>query len=371
MTLLPPTPDPTPRPFFWGWDDEHTPGADASHAARQVAPSPHAASASLGTGHTQVLPALPDVSVPAASGSVQRSGSARRPSVRSVLVHLLGVLLLAGLGSLSGASWRALVLPEHSTPALVARHIGRPPAAVPTPLASLQPPATPSSGAGMAPTPVPPAPTPRPAQNSSVPPSPVLAQDTFGRPDQPWWGTASNGLLWSGDANTSPVFAIRTGTGQIRGGTGFFTALLGPAVDSVQVTATGSVSHFSQAGAVNLGVVVHWHNASNYEKAYLDGRALVVMQRVAGVMTILGQALFAAQDGRSYTLQLVAVGSRLLARAWPTGTREPANWLVQVSASSLASGRAGIRVLMQPWCLITITSFQEQRVSEQTAEEGA
>jgi hypothetical protein len=362
MTGLPPSPDPTPRPAWWGWEQEPELEADACAATRQVAASLPAAPAP-GSGQTHPLPVSPD------AGAFLWSGSAGRPPVRFVLAALGGVLLLAVLGSLSGASFWTLFTSHHPLPSRVATRTGRHAAPVPTPaFPSLT--VTPQSGAGVLPTPVPPDPTPRPSPVIGRPRPQVLAADTFGRPDQPLWGRASDGLLWDGEANVLPAFAIRSGTGQIHGGAGFFTALLGPVASSVQVLVTGAVSHFSRAGAVNLGVVMHWQNASNYDKAYLDGRTLVVMQRVAGVMTILGQVPFAAQDGRTYTLRLVAVGSRLLARAWPTGTREPATWLVQVSAPSLPTGRVGIRVLLQPGCVITIASFQAQDMSGQAAEEG-
>jgi hypothetical protein len=42
-----------------------------------------------------------------------------------------------------------------------------------------------------------------------------VAEDTFQRADQPFWGTASDGQRWMGDAQISQSFSIAGGAGQI------------------------------------------------------------------------------------------------------------------------------------------------------------
>src|SRR5437016_3663832 len=60
----------------------------------------------------------------------------------------------------------------------------------------------------------------------------LVAQDTFHRgADQTFWGTASDGQRWDGDANKLQDFSIAGGMGQIHrtaNGSSFYTAVLGP-----------------------------------------------------------------------------------------------------------------------------------------------
>src|SRR5438067_1715347 len=62
----------------------------------------------------------------------------------------------------------------------------------------------------------------------------VLAKDNFQRAAQTFWGTASDGRLWQGDANSVEVFSIR-GAGQIDHGQGAFNAVLGPVSANAEV----------------------------------------------------------------------------------------------------------------------------------------
>src|SRR5258708_7414205 len=54
----------------------------------------------------------------------------------------------------------------------------------------------------------------------------ILAQDTFQRTNQQFWGTSSDGRLWGIDANSNNAFSIVNHTGQIMGGKGIFQATL-------------------------------------------------------------------------------------------------------------------------------------------------
>jgi len=85
-------------------------------------------------------------------------------------------------------------------------------------------------------------PTPPPAPSPS--PGSTLAQDSFQRPNQALWGTASDGHSWGGDANTVRVFSIVNNTGQISHGNGIFNAVLGPTVTDAEVLFSGSMSSF-------------------------------------------------------------------------------------------------------------------------------
>jgi len=189
-------------------------------------------------------------------------------------------------------------------------------------------------------------------------PTTLLAQDTFQRNDQRFWGTASNGQIWGGNANSSPDFTVAGQTGMIANGPGIFDATLGPRTTDAEVVFSGSLSLFGE-GNSNIGSVLRWTDTNNWYKAYLDGTQLILLKRVAGTMTRLNAANFPAQNGIEYTLRFRVVGSMLWARAWLTGQPEPATWLVTANDTALPSGFAGLRVVIQNGVVARIHMFTE------------
>jgi len=164
-----------------------------------------------------------------------------------------------------------------------------------------------------------PTPTPSPSVPATPSPSPgtVLAQDSFQRADQSLWGTASDGQVWTGDANSLPNFSISGNTGQVVGTTGSsYNAILGPTAANAEVVFTGSLSDLSNN---NLGAVLRWTDANNWYKAYIDGTNLVIQMNVNGTLTTLARAPFAATAVTSYTLRFNVVGTALSAKVWPAG----------------------------------------------------
>jgi len=185
-------------------------------------------------------------------------------------------------------------------------------------------------------------------------PGSTLAQDTFQRPNQALWGTASDGHTWGGDANTVSVFSIVNNTGRVSNNTTSYSAILGPVATNAEVVFTGSMSSYSNN---NLGAVLRWTDGNNWYKAYINGTTLVVQKKVNGTTTIIGSAPFAATAGTSYTLRFRVVGTTLYARVWQTGTTEPTNWLIMVTDTSLSSGFCGLRMLAQSGATASYTSF--------------
>ena len=187
----------------------------------------------------------------------------------------------------------------------------------------------------------------------------LLAQDTFARPDQPFWGRASDGMAWGGDANSNAAFAIQGGQGTITGGTGFFTALLGPGEASAEVEVSASLSRFN-GGRDNLGAVLRFSDKGDYYKAFLDGAQLVLMKRVAGKATQLVAVPFGARAGVAYSIRFRARGTQLLARAWLTSAAEPGAWMVTATDGSLAQGLGGLRALLEPGTVVRVSAEVEQ-----------
>lgn len=183
----------------------------------------------------------------------------------------------------------------------------------------------------------------------------ILAQDTFQRPNQAHWGTASDGHTWGGDANTASAFSIVNNTGQVTKTATSYSATLGPVATNAEVLFNGSMSSYSSN---NLGSVLRWTNTNNWYKAYINGTSLVVQKKVSGSTTVLGMASFTATAGTSYTLRFRVVGTTLYAKVWKTGTIEPTSWMVTVTDTSFSSGYCGLRMLAQNGATATYTSFQ-------------
>jgi hypothetical protein len=247
-------------------------------------------------------------------------------SKRLALLTVLVILVILGLvaGVFAGAIQKALIIP-------VSHMMARPAASAPV---------------------APAAPTKAPVQNNTN----TLAQDTFQRQNQPLWGTATDGRMWQGDANTLQAFSIANSSGQIANAQGTLNALLGQPVANVNVILNGSLNHFNK-GNVNLGAVLRWTDGNNWYKALIDGTHLTILKRVKGVTTTLGSVPFQAQDGTMYALRFQAIGAMLFAKVWPVGTTEPANWMLNLTDTALTTGQAGIRVLLQKTTIATLTSF--------------
>jgi len=198
-----------------------------------------------------------------------------------------------------------------------------------------------------------------PGKVSGQPTRNLLAQDSFQRPDQQGWGTASDGHSWGADAANGPVFSIQQGRGTIIGGRGGQNATLGPRVADAEVFFTGSINFFHQS---NLGAILRWVDAGTFYKAYIDGQHLVLLKSINGRMTRLASVPFRATANMLYNLRFRVQGTMLSAQAWQQNTPEPTQWMVTAQDGSLQTGLGGVRVFSEPADSFTITAFQETAI---------
>ena len=205
-----------------------------------------------------------------------------------------------------------------------------------------------------------PSPLPSPTNTVTVSPSPsktpgtILEQDTFQRPNQAYWGKASDGLTWGADANSTSAFSIVNNSGQVSNGSGIYNAVLGSTATNAEVLFSGSMSSFKNA---NLGAVLRWTDTKNWYKAYITGTLLVVQKRVSGSTTMIGSVPFTAAVNTSYTLRFRVVGTTLYARVWQTGTTEPTGWQITVTDTTFSSGSSGLRMQIATGVTASYTSF--------------
>ena len=191
---------------------------------------------------------------------------------------------------------------------------------------------------------------------ATLPAKGILAQDTFQRPDQMFWGTSSGGQPWGADAKNAPGFSIKNHTGQVIGSNGVYDAVVGSVAVNSEVVFSGSLSQYASS---SLGALLRWTDANNLYKAFLGGGQLILLKKVAGVVTVLKTVPFQTQDGVSYTIRFRAVGQQLLAKVWPTAQAEPQTWLLMLTDGDLQSGYDGIRLVVQSGTTATITTYRE------------
>lgn len=184
----------------------------------------------------------------------------------------------------------------------------------------------------------------------------ALAQDTFAGPNQTYWGTASNGQSWGGDANSSPVFSIANNTGQVTNGSSLYNAILGPLAVNADVTFSGTFNTYTNN---TMGAVLRWTDGNNWYRAYLDGASLIVQKMVQGTPVILAAAPFTATAGTAYNVRFRVVGSTLYAVAWAKNNAQPANWMITTTDLTFLTGYCGISIQeLSPNSTATFTSFQ-------------
>jgi hypothetical protein len=190
----------------------------------------------------------------------------------------------------------------------------------------------------------------------------ILAQDTFKRTNQVFWGTATDGRQWIGDANSIEVFSIVGNAGQIDHAQGTFNAILGPVTTNAEVDFSGVVNQYTPGAAVNMGAVLRWGDANNWYKALINGSSVQILRRVNGKTSSLGSMPFSAQGGVAYTLRFRAIGATLFVKAWQSNRPEPNTWMLTVMDTMLSKGSGGLRFLLQNGSVIRVTSFHETSV---------
>jgi hypothetical protein len=190
----------------------------------------------------------------------------------------------------------------------------------------------------------------------------VLAADTFHRPDQAEWGTASDGQVWRSDANTSAAFSIAGNAGVIAPATtGFQTAALGPSVADADLVVTGSMSAFVNGGTVGnneLAAMLRWVDNNQFYKAGMDGSIFRLYVRTsATTSTTLVKMNYPATAGTSYSIRFRAVGTTFMGKVWPSASAEPAGWMLTATDNSIAVGVCGMRMVFNGLATATFTSF--------------
>ncbi|MCU1615891.1 MAG: Conserved secreted protein of unknown function, putative domain [Frankiales bacterium] len=185
------------------------------------------------------------------------------------------------------------------------------------------------------------------------PPPPAggaLASDAFGREVAGGWGSADVGGAWTitGAASNTSVTA---GSGRLTAGAGVTTgASLGISARDVALQADVTLQKAPAGGGSFVSLGTRQVGSSLYETIVYyapDGSVTLVLATIVSgnetdVASYTLPGTFAA--GTSLTVRMETSGSgttALRAKAWPTGTTEPAAWQVTASDTTAALQNAG------------------------------
>ena len=192
----------------------------------------------------------------------------------------------------------------------------------------------------------------------------IIAQDSFLRANSTYWGTATDGQTWRGDANNNSIYSISNYTGQLTSNSSvrsYYSAVLGPVMRDAQVLLTGRINNYSKAP--DLGAVIRWQDGNNFYKAYIDGSSLVIMIDVNGTKITPAATSFAAQAGIAYSLRFQVIGYTLSAKVWKAASPEPTNWMISTSNNTFSSGYCGLRDTLEQGTVVNYTSFTAYNLS--------
>jgi serine/threonine protein kinase len=190
----------------------------------------------------------------------------------------------------------------------------------------------------------------------------LLEQDTFQRPDQTLWGSATDGSLWGGDAATSNDCSIARHMGKIgraAAGNSLYTATLGVTHADAEIMVTLALDSFTNS---HIGVILRYTNDNQYYKALLDRQGLRFLKRIdAQHGPMIGAKLpYIPQPQTPYTIRFRVSGHTLQAKVWPAGTAEPAAWMLTAEDNDAGfhSGLGGLRPQIMQGATLTVSLFQ-------------
>jgi PKD repeat protein len=185
----------------------------------------------------------------------------------------------------------------------------------------------------------------------TAPPVQFLAQDSFGRTVTGGWGSADQGGAWSLSSSAS-AFSVSGGTGRFTAdkGAGAFAALRSVSATDLDTTVEVSMSPRPDGNAYIS--VIGRGNLTDAYRAKLQvpttGAASLYLVKVVGgtETTLSGTSLpgvvFASGDTVVVRIQVQGTGpTTLRAKAWESGTTEPAAWQTTTTDSTASLQVAG------------------------------
>jgi cell wall-associated NlpC family hydrolase len=179
--------------------------------------------------------------------------------------------------------------------------------------------------------------------------------------DRQYWGTSPGGGSWStlGPADTD--YSVVPGTGVIALTTDFASRHATLRDDEITDVDVRSVARFDKVPA---GQACSYALSFGYQDTHNNYRArlsflttgaveLRVEKEVADTVTQLSTAVTlatAVPAGTDWTIRVRRQGARIQVKAWRSASTEPSAWTVDVTDSTFATGRVGLRALANDGC---------------------
>lgn len=171
------------------------------------------------------------------------------------------------------------------------------------------------------------------------------AEDTFARTAANAWGSADTGQTWQTSGGTSADYQVGGGYGSHRLASGNVSrrSFLDFTHTDFDVYVSLAASVTATGGFLSGSLTGRYTDSNNLYAARLAFNTtgtltLTIRKRVAATETELGSYSAGTYSaGAYYRMRFQAADSRLRAKVWPAGSREPAEWQVDVTDTSLTS----------------------------------
>jgi PKD repeat protein len=166
----------------------------------------------------------------------------------------------------------------------------------------------------------------------------VLGQDTFTRPNQNGWGTASNGAPW---APAAASLSISANEGVVNSTPSSVYELLGT---STIADANGVVRFSTAASGNTAGIILRAQPNGNMYLARYDGAGHLQFEyRIGTSWSHISLVSFTPTVNTFYWLRFQLQGTNVSLKAWAYGTSEPASWNWSGTSSGITgAGQMGL-----------------------------
>jgi len=186
-----------------------------------------------------------------------------------------------------------------------------------------------------------------------------VVQDTFQRPNQSGWGTASDGMTWSSGSGLS----ISSDEGLISNSAASSFETLGSVT-----TADGNALVRFLVGSTSsdtAGIILRHQSNGNMDLARYDGKGhLQFMVMSGGSWTVVSQTSFSPSAGTFYWLRFELQGTNVYLKVWAAGSTEPSAWTWSGTSSAITSaGEMGLYGYAASGAPVELDSFSVATVS--------
>lgn len=180
--------------------------------------------------------------------------------------------------------------------------------------------------------------------------------DDFARTTTDGWGNAPAGGSWSHVNGPDTDYEVAGGAGVVTLSSANLSRHVSLRDDDIADVDVRSEAHFDAVpvgAALSYALSFGYQDTKNHYRARLSFAAqgaveLRLEKEEKDTVTLLCPAVTLASSGAataSWTIRVRREGTRLQARAWRSGTAEPAAWTVQATDTTFATGRVGIRAV--------------------------